>query len=411
VMSYAGLLSKRNKEREHSAYCDYSVLLFGNGAGMRMYGYDGREHATFDARTPILDPERWNYVALVVGAKPARVAVYVNGQKICEEPQKYRAFATGVPLHFGADPSGVTNYDAPERVRFVRLSNAARSEDEIRAVHALLDQGDGSTDPAWECAVQLRDGTVLRAAARTAQQLRFGTSFGELAVPEGAAARLTLAPIRPGDLERRIEDLRKLIAQLGAAESSEREAAEKALLRAGGIALPVVIEAQGNSDAEVAARATRVVDALKRRNAKPVPGADTLQAGPTTVSGWVKAEKLEVETQHGTFSVPVADVRCITVKGAVRAEPVVLRLRSGDLVWGDFPADAGLAVETEFGRIEVPFAQIRGATFREANRCSLRTDKVSTDGLVQVKELKFVTRGGTLTVPIESLREISRPAK
>lgn len=147
------------------------------------------------------------------------------------------------------------------------------------------------------------------------------TPYGRLSVPVGDIERLELALPMTEDMLARID---KDIRDLGAEEFDKREAASADLLALQERAIPALLKAIENPDAEVAQRAEKLVDMLA--DALPEDrfsclDKDVLHTRDSKFAGKLAVDSLRVLTpQFGEQRLRLADVRTLRRPEAVGEE-------------------------------------------------------------------------------------------
>jgi hypothetical protein len=128
------------------------------------------------------------------------------------------------------------------------------------------------------------------------KQIRLKTRFGILVIPVAEIHRIEVATRIPAD-DSKIIDAR--ILELGSTNYKERKAATEALHRFGRKAYPTLLKITDHLDLEVAVRAKNLIKDLEDEIPEEllkVRDRDVIHTVNSKISGWIKAEDLNVRT-------------------------------------------------------------------------------------------------------------------
>ncbi|HLW65836.1 MAG TPA: hypothetical protein VKS79_10990 [Gemmataceae bacterium] len=142
--------------------------------------------------------------------------------------------------------------------------------------------------------------------------LEFTTRYGKLTVPAGEIRKIELGLRYPEGVPQRIE---AAMAQLADKDYRKREAASAELLRLQELAYPAVKQAANSKNAEVAARANRILEELERRLPEEhlnVKGHDVIHTAEFTFAGRLELATLKAHSPYlGSVDVKLTDARVI----------------------------------------------------------------------------------------------------
>jgi hypothetical protein len=165
--------------------------------------------------------------------------------------------------------------------------------------------------PAHESPAEMifADGSTVRVALLTAD-IELETKYGKLTIPAADVQRVEFAFRLPDELSRQIA---AAVKQLGDASFEVREAATKALRTIGRRAYPGLEAAARSGDAEVARRATMLVEELRQKVSADdltFPKQDRIQTAEFTVTGRITAPVLRARTEYfGETNLKLMDLR------------------------------------------------------------------------------------------------------
>jgi hypothetical protein len=162
-------------------------------------------------------------------------------------------------------------------------------------------------------AVEMRftDDSVLKLLLRE-ERLELKTAYGKLLVPLSDVRRIEFATRIPDDVARRV---RAAIRDLGSTEFRPREEAVAELLELREKAYPALVEASKSKDAEVARRASDLLE--KIREAVPeeqleVRKTDVVYTDDSKIAGHIEAVAWKGTTkQFGEVQMKLADLRTL----------------------------------------------------------------------------------------------------
>jgi hypothetical protein len=163
--------------------------------------------------------------------------------------------------------------------------------------------------------VRFADNSSLKMLLRD-EKVEIVTKYGKLLVPVADIHRIEFATRLSEADQKRIP---VLIGNLGSQEFAERDAATSELMKLGEKAYPSLLEASKNKDAEVARRATELVEKIREMVPEEnltIRPSDVIQTADSKITGRITAPTLKATTtQFGDVTVKLVDVRNLRAQG------------------------------------------------------------------------------------------------
>jgi hypothetical protein len=186
----------------------------------------------------------------------------------------------------------------------VLLSPAAPVEDKARS-----DKATGSN--ARRAEVRFTDGSFLLVSP-VSENVEVVTKYGKLTVPLSEIRHLEFGTRLPADVEKK---LKAAASRLGSDDFKEREGAEKELIALKELAFSTVQQLSGSEDPEVAARARKVLEAIRQKVPESklnIKTYDTVSADGTTIRGRIEGAGLKVRSAYlGEMTLKFSDLRSL----------------------------------------------------------------------------------------------------
>ncbi len=389
--------------------CDFNLYAQSNGV-LYFQSTTNRGSMSINTPTPVIKPNEWSYVAVVVQPALPQVTFYANGKKVHQVKQAAHPSGVASSLFIGSGPPYHTSLACAEKIQFVRLSKTARGAEEIAELQTTLGSGGGLA--AWSASkgVVLRGGGFVRASFPTLAGTRFRTKYGVLTLGEGTPGQITVYRYREDELEQVRDEVKILIHQLGAGAVQEREEAYAKLLKIGEPAVPLLRDCLKDSDAEVRHRAEGVLKKFEGTGALSRPIGDVYRLGQTVLHGWLDASSVDVATKFGTFKPTVRKIDRINLGDRPLKGRPLLRLRSGEAVQGDPAKETAIRLDTGFGALSIPLADVTALTYDAAKDLWLvKTERVTASGKIGGEDLRLETAAGAIVLPASEIVEILLP--
>jgi len=404
---YSSVLSRMNSAGGQP--CDFSLYAQSNGV-LHFQSSTNRGSVSIQTPTPVIKPNEWSYVSVVVQPALPQVTLYANGKKVHQVRQAVHSSGAAPSLFIGSPPPYHNSLSCAEKVQFVRLSKTARGAEEIAELQAAVDSGSALAAGSASKGVVLRSGGFVRASFPTLAGTRFRTKYGVLTLGEGTPGQVAVYRYREDELEQVRDDVKILIHQLGAGAVQEREEAHAKLLKIGEPAVPLLRECLKDSDAEVRHRADGVLKKFEGTGVLSRPIGDVYRVGQTVLHGWLEATSVDVATKFGAFQPSVRKIDRINLGDRPLKGRPVLRLKSGEAVQGDPAKETVIRLDTGFGPLSIPLADVTGLTYDAAKELwSVKTERVTATGKIGGEDLRLETAAGPIVLPASEIVELLLP--
>jgi hypothetical protein len=403
---YATLVARNEEGNCHNR--DFWFLVQQGGQLYFDSGNASRTH--FVSQTPsVIKMNEWTYIAMVYDPKATEIRYFVNGRKVHTDRRSVSFNASTGPLFLGPGAAGRAYFSCPERFQFMRVTKAARTDEEIAEWNKALESEASFTTRVPGRGVSLKDGGFLKADVPGIVGAKFRSRFGTLEITAETRGRIEIYPYREKDIEAIQPEVERLIEKLGARSVEEREEAQKELIKIGGPAVKLVTEAKGSSDPEVVTRAEAILKRWEQSGVLRRPASDVLRMGRTILHGWLEVTEFEAASKYGTFK---ADIRVVSLIALSEPEKdaagPIIRLRSGEVVEGD-PRESTVSLETDFGTLKVPLKDVVQFRYDDGKKhWIIKTDKAVLTGKVSGDRISLQTQAGSISVPLSEMAEFGK---
>ena len=157
------------------------------------------------------------------------------------------------------------------------------------------------------------DGSVLKLTLKESA-LRVATPYGKLSIPVGEIQRIDFATRLSDDITKRIEEA---VADLANPLFPKREAASAGLLKLREKAYPALLEAAKSKDAEVARRASGLLERIRETSPPEdleIRKFDVIETGHSKISGRIEVTEMRaVSGPLGEVQLKLLDMRSLRV--------------------------------------------------------------------------------------------------
>ncbi len=165
-------------------------------------------------------------------------------------------------------------------------------------------------DAAPSILVETADGSVLAGSLPAGAEIVLVQGAEETRVAVREIRRLAVSTFREKETAALEAEVMKLRDRLGADDAKVREEASAALAAIRGPIAPFVSALAKDPDPEVVARALTALQSLKTKG-ELLDSRDLVVLGNRVLRGWLKFEKLEIQTVFGAVTVTRAEIRTI----------------------------------------------------------------------------------------------------
>jgi hypothetical protein len=181
-----------------------------------------------------------------------------------------------------------------------------------------------SVGPAGIVEARFTDGSTLKLTLNDAF-VDVTTPYGKLSIPVAEIQKIDFATRLSDDATKRVEEA---VANLSHPQFPKREAASAELLKLREKGYAALLEAAKSKDAEVARRATELLDSIREAvpaNQLEVSKSDVIQTEHSKISGRIEGASLKAASaQFGEVQLKLTDMRSLRIPGLADDEVKVV---------------------------------------------------------------------------------------
>lgn len=355
-----------------------------------------------------LQPDTWHHFAFVVDCKNKKMTIYLNGEEVkgtssvaLEDELK----SSDAPIFlFKKEDSGTTD---TMWVDFVRISNKARSEEEIKELiesGTMMGSLKQSADKEFNVIILTKDGE--RYACKVPDgKIPFECDLGNVQVDITTVSRIDFFEYRRTQIEKIHTEARELIKKLGSDDPEQREKAHGALEKMGWIIIPVLEENIENKDEEIKTRVKTILE--KYSNKKYEIKKDVIEGNGLYLRGWFKPETIKITTRYGPIEVEAKYILFIISNSAENSAPgkIIIHLTDGSRLSGKLKIEE-IGLKTDFGDLKVNVKDVIRITFGKMED-TIVTKKSTLKGTITRNEFELDSQIGVIKIKKDSISQIT----
>ncbi len=214
-----------------------------------------------------LEPNKWHYFVYVVDCKQKKMMTWLDGEEISSggyTPVENELKASDAPIYICKETFGNSN---TVWIDFVRVSNKARTKDEIKE---LADAGSiggavkPSVDKEFKAVIATKAGEKFTCKLEK-ESIELESSLGDVKVDSNRIGRINFFEYRKDQIKKLHKKAKELIVKLGEEDPEVREKAQDELTKLGWVIIPVLEENKEHKDEEVKTRVKRILQNYEGR--------------------------------------------------------------------------------------------------------------------------------------------------